>query len=71
MAELQPLSGIRVLVVDDDDDTRDIVERVLARRGALVVAVASASAALETYGRQQFDVLLVEVVAALAAAPRA
>ena len=62
MPESPPLSGIRVLVVDDDDDTRDIVERVLARRGALVVAVSSASAALETYGRQQFDVLLVDVM---------
>ena len=62
MPEAQALSGIRVLVVDDDDDTRDIIERVLARRGALVVAVSSASDALETFGRQQFDVLLVDVM---------
>jgi CheY-like chemotaxis protein len=62
MPEPQALSGIRVLVVDDDDDTRDIIERVLARRGAAVVAVSSASDALETFGRQSFDVLLVDVM---------
>jgi CheY-like chemotaxis protein len=62
MAEPQPLNGIRVLLVDDDDDTRDIIERVLARRGAEVVAVPSAPDALESFGRQQFHVLLVDVM---------
>ena len=62
MPEPQPLDGIRVLLVDDDDDTRDIIERVLARRGASVVAVPSAPAALETFGSQRFDVLLVDIM---------
>jgi CheY-like chemotaxis protein len=62
MGETQPLGGIRVLLVDDDEDTRDIIERVLSRRGAAVVAVPSAAAALETFGRQRFDVLLVDVM---------
>ena len=62
MPEPQPLSGVRVLLVDDDEDTREIIERVLARRGAGVVAVASAPAALEVFGRQRFDVLLVDIM---------
>jgi CheY-like chemotaxis protein len=62
MPESQPLSGVRVLVVDDDEDTRDIVERVLVRRGAEVVAAASAPAALETFASQRFDVLLVDIM---------
>ena len=44
MPDAQPLAGIRVLLVDDDEDTRDIIERVLSRRGAEVVAVPSAPA---------------------------
>ena len=62
MPEPQPLSGIRVLLVDDDEDTRDIIERVLARRGAHVVASACAPDALDAFGRQQFDVLLVDIM---------
>jgi CheY-like chemotaxis protein len=62
MPDRQPLAGIRVLLVDDDEDTRDIIERVLSRRGAEVVAVASAPAALETFGGQPFDVLLVDIM---------
>jgi CheY-like chemotaxis protein len=62
MPEPQPLDGIRVLLVDDDEDTRDIIERVLARRGAIVVAVPSAPAALETFERERFDVLLVDIM---------
>ena len=62
MSEPPPaLAGIRVLLVDDDD-TRDIIERVLARRGADVVAVASAPAALLRFAEQKFHVLLVDVM---------
>ena len=62
MEESQPLRGLSVLLVDDDEDTRDIIERVLSRRGAQVVAVPSAAAALETFSRQHFDVLLVDIM---------
>jgi CheY-like chemotaxis protein len=40
------LAGIRVLVVDDDDDTRVIMHEVLDHLGAHVVTVASAREAL-------------------------
>ncbi|HET6898745.1 MAG TPA: response regulator, partial [Vicinamibacteria bacterium] len=58
----QTLGGIRVLLVDDDDDTRDIIERILTRRGAEVVAEPSAPAALLRFAEQKFHVLLVDVM---------
>ena len=62
MPEPQALKGVRVLLVDDDDDTRDIIERVLARRGAEVAALASAPAALLRFAEEKFDVLLVDIM---------
>ncbi len=40
------LEGVGVLVVDDDADTREMVQRVLASRGASVVTASSAAEAL-------------------------
>jgi CheY-like chemotaxis protein len=62
MEESQPLRGLAVLLVDDDEDTRDIIERVLSRRGAQVVAAPSAKSALETFAGRHFDVLLVDIM---------
>ena len=45
MAEL--LTGIRVLYVEDDDDTREVWEQSLSHLGATVTSVASARAALD------------------------
>ena len=42
------LDGIGILVVDDDADTREMVQRVLAARGASVVAASSAAEALSS-----------------------
>ncbi|HEX8463962.1 MAG TPA: response regulator, partial [Abditibacterium sp.] len=48
----QPLlGGVRVLVVDDEPDARDVVEIVLQRSGAVVESAASLSAALEVFSR--------------------
>jgi CheY-like chemotaxis protein len=62
MSEPQALRGIRVLLVDDDEDTREIIERGLVRRGAEVVAVPSAPAALLRFAEQRFHVLLVDIM---------
>ena len=62
MSEPQALRGIRVLLVDDDEDTREIIERGLVRRGAEVVAVPSARAALLRFAEQRFHVLLVDIM---------
>jgi PAS domain S-box-containing protein len=42
------LEGARVLVVDDESDARELIGAVLSRRGARVIAVATASEALGT-----------------------
>jgi diguanylate cyclase len=39
-------AGIRVLVVDDYEDTRDLLDHILTRAGAIVRLAASASEAL-------------------------
>jgi CheY-like chemotaxis protein len=41
------LTGIRIVIAEDHDDTRDILERVLGSQGATVRAVALAREALE------------------------
>jgi len=55
------LRDIRVLVVDDEPDARDLITAVLAGRGAEVVAVDSAADALGELARQRFNVLVSDV----------
>jgi len=55
------LKGLRVLVVDDDTDARELVATVLTRRGAEVVSVESGGAALDEIRRQPFDVLIADI----------
>ncbi|ALF56384.1 histidine kinase [Nostoc piscinale CENA21] len=56
-----PLAGLNVLVVDDDDDSRFYVTTVLETDGANVIAVASASAALEALMTLQPEVLVCDI----------
>jgi CheY-like chemotaxis protein len=42
----EPLTGIRIVIAEDHDDTRDIFEQVLGHLGATVTAVALAREAL-------------------------
>jgi CheY-like chemotaxis protein len=55
------LNDLRVLVVDDEPDARELVAAVLTGRGAEVVSVGSAGKALEEMKRQQFDVLVSDI----------
>jgi PAS domain S-box-containing protein len=55
------LRGVRVLVVDDEEDTRELVQRLLAECQAEVVAVESAPAALDAVERFHPDVLLSDI----------
>ena len=58
----QPLlADLRVLVVDDEADARDLIEAVLTGRGAEVVSVESGAEALKEMERQRFDVLLSDI----------
>lgn len=61
--EAQPglLSGLRVLTVDDQQDTRDLIMLALTRYGADVQAAGSARAALKTVAQWQPDVIVSDI----------
>jgi CheY-like chemotaxis protein len=52
------LDGLRVLVVDDEEDTRVLLRMVLERCGASVTAVSSAQEALAALKQSRPDVLV-------------
>jgi len=56
-----PLQGLTVLVVDDQEDARELMRVVLGRCGATVVAAESTAAALEALDRCRPDVILSDV----------
>ena len=58
---LPTLEGLRVLVVDDEADARDLIGVILRGRGATVDAVASAPEALEAIERDRPDVLVSDI----------
>jgi signal transduction histidine kinase len=52
------LAGIKVLVVEDEDDTRELLAIALEQVGAQVTSVSSVAAALESLDRSPPDVLV-------------
>ncbi|MBL8533733.1 MAG: PAS domain S-box protein [Betaproteobacteria bacterium] len=58
---LPMLTGLRLLVVDDEPDARDLARRVLEGQGATVLAASSAEEALSTLESQAIDVLLSDI----------
>jgi CheY-like chemotaxis protein len=58
----RPIAGVRVLVVDDDPQSREAVASVLEHFGAAVTAVGSALAALQAIQLDPPDVLLADVL---------
>jgi len=55
------LSGITVVVVDDHDDARDLIKRVLEECDAKVVTASGAAEALATVERERPDVLVSDI----------
>ncbi|MEK6333616.1 MAG: ATP-binding protein [Acidobacteriota bacterium] len=55
------LSDLRVLIVDDEPDARELVAAVLTESGAEVTSVGSAGEALARMAQQQFDVLVSDI----------
>jgi CheY-like chemotaxis protein len=55
------LAGVRVLVVDDQMDARDIIGTILERYGAEVRVAESSVAALKALTAQPFDVLVSDI----------
>jgi CheY-like chemotaxis protein len=59
--EAPSLDGLRILVVDDERDTRDLLKEVLERCGAKVITCASAREGLSTVRREHPDVLVADI----------
>ena len=55
------LAGLRVLLVDDEADTRDVLRVLLEVQGANVTAASSAGEALDLLRRHPTDVLLADI----------
>ena len=55
------LEGLRLLVVDDDADTRELFTRLFGQQGAAVVVAASTADALTEFAKRAPDVLLCDI----------
>jgi CheY-like chemotaxis protein len=60
-ADPQPLSGLKVLVVDDDLETRELIKTILEEGGADVCAVPSVPKAVEALEHHGPDVLVSDI----------
>jgi CheY-like chemotaxis protein len=60
-ASLASISGLRVLVVDDERDSRRTISAILEVHGAIVTAASSAAEGLRLSGRHSFDILLCDI----------
>jgi CheY-like chemotaxis protein len=59
--ELPSLENLRILVVDDERDTLDLVTMDLTQHGASVTGVTSAAEALSALEHSQFDLLISDI----------
>jgi signal transduction histidine kinase/CheY-like chemotaxis protein len=57
----QILSGVRVLLVDDDQDTLELLSTALTQRSACVTAVSSTAAAIDSIKSLRPDVLISDI----------
>jgi circadian clock protein KaiC len=55
------LQGVRLLLVEDYEDTRSTLRRLLETQGAVVEDAATAKAAFELIGKQAFDAILCDL----------
>jgi CheY-like chemotaxis protein len=57
----QPLYGVRLLIVEDEPDAREMLVEILNQCGAQTRAVASAAEAIESFGQWNPDLLLSDI----------
>ncbi len=55
------LAGVTVMVTDDELDARDVVKRMLERRGAKVLTCGSAAETLERLARERPNILVCDI----------
>jgi PAS domain S-box-containing protein len=60
-AERGQLEGVRVLVVDDEGDARELLQRLLEGAGARTAVAGSTGQALALVGEQRFDVIVSDI----------
>ncbi|MEQ8468658.1 hybrid sensor histidine kinase/response regulator [Coleofasciculus sp. E1-EBD-02] len=60
-SDTTPLKGIRVLVVDDEADTRELLGIILQQAGAEVITMASAQEVLSQFNQLTIDILVSDI----------
>jgi CheY-like chemotaxis protein len=55
------LAGIKVLLVDDADDTLDVLQEILQHSGAIIMSASNARTALALLEREQPDVIVSDI----------
>jgi signal transduction histidine kinase/CheY-like chemotaxis protein len=55
------LANLRLLIIDDDEDTRELITFILEQCGAVVTSVTSVREALDILTRSKIDVLLSDI----------
>jgi CheY-like chemotaxis protein len=60
-SDTTPLKGIRVLVVDDEADTRELLGIILQQAGAEVITMASAQEVLSQFNQLTLDILVSDI----------
>jgi CheY-like chemotaxis protein len=61
VASPRSLEGVRILLVEDDDDIRDLLQLALASRGAVLTAVDSTLAGLAAIEVQTPDIVISDI----------
>ncbi len=61
-ASNEALQSSAILVVDDNAANRDVLERRLTREGHKVITAASGASALDLVARQDFDLILLDLI---------
>lgn len=61
VVDSRPLAGVRVLLVEDDDDSRGLLSLILERYGAEVIAAASSTEAIDCFIEKTPDVVVSDI----------
>src|SRR5206468_903208 len=56
-----PLRDVRVLIVEDESDTRDLIQRTLIGCGATVQTAANVDSALDMLSRSPLDMIISDI----------